>query len=104
MTKVQISSNASDEDLSDQLLGSSITYRIAVGPQQGCKVFTLQTLLDCESDSPVASTADEVADATRCDLLRGNAAQMGLVDEYKPLTAMGRSWPFAVLHIAEIYA
>ena len=104
MTKVQISSNASDEDPSDQLLGSSITYRIAVGPQQGCKVFTLQTLLDCESDSPVASTADEVADATRCDLLRGNAAQMGLVDEYKPLTAMGRSWPFAVLHIAEIYA
>ena len=27
-----------------QLLGSSITYRIAVGPQQGRKVFTLQTL------------------------------------------------------------
>jgi hypothetical protein len=28
----------------DQLLGSSITYRIAVGPQQGRRVFTLQTL------------------------------------------------------------
>src|SRR3989304_3120908 len=28
----------------DQLLGHSITYRIAVGPQQGRKVFTLQTL------------------------------------------------------------
>jgi hypothetical protein len=27
-----------------QLLSSSITYRIAVGPQQGRKVFTLQTL------------------------------------------------------------
>ncbi len=27
-----------------QLLASSITYRIAVGPQQGRKVFTLQTL------------------------------------------------------------
>ncbi len=26
-----------------QLLGNSITYRIAVGPQQGRKVFTLQT-------------------------------------------------------------
>jgi hypothetical protein len=24
------------------------TYRIAVGPQQGRKVFTLQTLLGCE--------------------------------------------------------
>ncbi len=32
----------------DQLLGSSITYRIAVGPQQGRKVFTLQTLPACE--------------------------------------------------------
>ena len=28
----------------EQLLGSSITYRIAVSPQQGRKVFTLQTL------------------------------------------------------------
>ena len=28
----------------DQLLGASITYRIAVGPNQGRKVFTLQTL------------------------------------------------------------
>lgn len=31
-----------------QLLGSSITYRIGVGPQQGRKVFTLQTLPPCE--------------------------------------------------------
>ena len=28
----------------EQLLGSSITYRIAVGPQQARKVFRLQTL------------------------------------------------------------
>jgi len=28
----------------DQLLGHSITYRIAVGTQQGRKVFTLRTL------------------------------------------------------------
>jgi len=33
-----------DEDPMDQLRGHSITYRIAVGPQQGHKVFTLQTL------------------------------------------------------------
>ncbi len=32
----------------DQLLGSSITYRIAVGPHQGRKVFTLQTLPACD--------------------------------------------------------
>ena len=33
-----------ETDPMDQLLGHSITYRIAVGPQQGRKVFTLQTL------------------------------------------------------------
>ena len=31
-----------------QVLGSSITYRIAIGPQQGRKVFTLQTLPACD--------------------------------------------------------
>ena len=41
---------ASDEDPSNQLFGSSITYRIAVGPQQGRKVMTLQTLSDNEDD------------------------------------------------------
>ncbi len=53
--------DASNEDLSNQLFGSSITYRIAVGPQQGRKVFTLQTLPDCESDNPFSSSAGEVA-------------------------------------------
>ena len=52
---------ASDEDPSSQLMGSSITYRIAVGPQQGRKVLTLQTLPDCESDNPFASMVGEVA-------------------------------------------
>ena len=32
----------------EQLLGSSITYRIAVGPHQGRKVFTLQTVPACD--------------------------------------------------------
>jgi len=41
---------ASDEDPSNQLLESSITYRIAVGPQQGRKVMTLETLPDCGDD------------------------------------------------------
>jgi len=43
------------------LLGSSITYRIAVGPQQGRKVFTLQTLPDCSPQTPHAHTVGEVA-------------------------------------------
>ena len=53
--------DASDDDPSNQLLGSSITYRIAVGPQQGRKVLTLQTLPDCESGDPFSSTLGEVA-------------------------------------------
>jgi len=43
---------ASDDDPSNQLLGSSITYRIAIGPHRGRKVFTLQTLPDIRSDNP----------------------------------------------------
>ncbi len=53
--------DASDQDPSIQLLGSSITYRIALGPQQGRKVFTLQTLPDCESDLSLVGTLGEVA-------------------------------------------
>ena len=64
--------DASDEDPSNQLFGSSITYRIAVGPQQGRKVFTLQTLPDCESDHPFVSTLGEVA---RFSLHAGVAAR-----------------------------
>ena len=48
--------DASDDDPSNQLLGSSITYRIAVGPQQGRKVFTLQTLPNLESDNPFSGS------------------------------------------------
>ena len=44
----------------NHLLGSSITYRIAMGPQQGRKVFTLQTLPDC-SDDPLTPRAGNVA-------------------------------------------
>jgi len=51
----------SDEDPSIQLFGNSITYRIAVGPQQGRKVFTLQTLPDIGSDNLGTSTVGEVS-------------------------------------------
>ena len=39
-----------DETAMNQLLGSSITYRIAVGPHQGRKVMTLQTLPDVDDE------------------------------------------------------
>jgi hypothetical protein len=41
------------------LCGHSITYRIAVGPQAGRKVFTLQTLL--ASDEPFDDGVGKVA-------------------------------------------
>ena len=43
----------------DQLLGHSITYRIAVGPHQGRKVFTLQTL--AASHEPFDDVVGKVA-------------------------------------------
>ena len=51
-----------------QLLGSSITYRIAVGPQQGRKVFTLQTLPanDDAFDGGVGKVAGFVPARWRC--------------------------------------
>jgi ribosomal protein S27E len=48
------------EDPMNQLLGHSITYRIAVGPQTGRKVFTLQTLPACEPDD-YADSAGKVS-------------------------------------------
>jgi hypothetical protein len=45
----------------DQLLGHSITYRIAVGPQAGRKVFTLQTLPACDAGESVTDTVGKVA-------------------------------------------
>ena len=48
-----LTGNGVDEDPEsplNHLLGSSITYRIALGPQQGRKVFTLQTLPNLQSD------------------------------------------------------
>jgi len=59
-----LSADGVDEDPEspmNQLLGSSITYRIATGPQQGRKVFTLKTLPDCESDNPLSSSLGETA-------------------------------------------
>jgi hypothetical protein len=52
--------DAVPEDPMNQLLGHSITYRIAVGPQAGRKVFTLQTLPACEPED-YADTAGKVS-------------------------------------------
>jgi hypothetical protein len=48
--------DADPESPINQLLGSSITYRIAMEQQQGRKVFTLQTLPDCMPDNRLVDT------------------------------------------------
>ncbi len=50
-----------DDDLLDHLLGYSITYRIAVGPQAGRKVFTLQTLPGCDPEDQFGEPVGKVA-------------------------------------------
>ncbi|MFA5679700.1 MAG: IS91 family transposase, partial [Pseudomonas sp.] len=54
-----LASDSVEDDPMTPLLGHSITYRIAVGPQAGRKVFTLQTLP--ASDEPVDGGAGKVA-------------------------------------------
>lgn len=48
-----------DEDPMHQVLGCSVSYRIAVGPQQGRKVFTLRTIQAWEDDDRFAQVAKE---------------------------------------------
>jgi hypothetical protein len=43
------------------LVGHSITYRIAVGPHRGRKVFTLQTMPTCEDEDWIAGGPGDVA-------------------------------------------
>jgi hypothetical protein len=54
-----LASDAVDDDPMTPLLGHSITYRIAVGPQAGRKAFTLQTLP--ASDEPFDDGVGKVA-------------------------------------------
>jgi hypothetical protein len=51
--------DAASEDPMNQLLDHSFTYRIALGPQAGRKVFTLQTLPACEPDDYI-DTASKI--------------------------------------------
>ena len=48
-----------DEDPMQQVLGCSVSYRIAIGPQQSRKVFTLQTIPAWEDDDRFAQVAKE---------------------------------------------
>ena len=52
---------------SDPALRGATTYRIAVGPRTGRKVFTLQTLQACEPDK-FADTAGKISGAHDLDI------------------------------------
>ena len=43
---------AEDTDAMHQILGSSVSYRIAVGPQQGCKAFMIRTIRPLDRPDP----------------------------------------------------
>jgi ribosomal protein S27E len=59
------------EDPMQQVLGCSVSYRIAIGPQQGRKIFTLQTIPAWEEDDRFA----QVAKVAGFSLHAGVAAQ-----------------------------
>lgn len=42
-------------------MSHSITFRIAVGPQRGCKAFALQTLPACDPYDSITATAGNIA-------------------------------------------
>lgn len=50
-----------DDDAITQLLGSSVTYRIAVGPQQGRKAFMLRTLAPWDGPDQTSECVAKVA-------------------------------------------
>lgn len=77
-----LTGDADDADPMAHLLGHSITYRIAVGPQAGRKVFTLQTRPTC--DEPFA---DGVGKAAGFSLHAGVAAR---ADERQKLERLCR--------------
>jgi hypothetical protein len=65
-----LAAGAVDEGPMDQLLGRSITYRMAIGLQRGCKVFTLQTLPESDPYEPFADTVGKAGRFSPCPCRR----------------------------------
>ena len=80
-----------DEAAIHHLLGSSITYRIAVGPQQGGKVITLQTLPDCRSDFSRPQTGHSAGCSNTADkpVLSAFTGAFKLQQEVTIMTSVG---------------
>lgn len=71
-----------EDDVLTQLHGHSVTYRIATGPQQGRKVFTLQTL-PAREDQP--TTSSRVANHAGFSLHAGVIAEVHQRDKLERL-------------------
>jgi len=63
-----------------QLLGHAITYRIAVGPRAGRKVFTLQTLPACDPEEAFADTVGKLAGFSRHAGVAARGEQRGKLE------------------------
>jgi len=59
-----LADNAVQAGSLDQLLGHAITYRIAVGPHKGRKVFSLQTLPACCAGAEAPGQLDSIGCGT----------------------------------------
>ena len=69
-----------EDDVLTQLHGHSVTYRIATGPQQGRKVFTLQTLPNREGGEQTYGQAAKVAGFSLHAGVMAEAHQRGKLD------------------------
>jgi hypothetical protein len=83
-----------EEDPMQQLLGHSITYRVAVGPQQGKKVFTLQTVPAIETGVNAQTAKDRCVGPSGFSLHAGVAAQHW---ERKKLERLSEGGPVVTL-------
>ncbi len=73
---------AEDTDAMPQILGSSVSYRIAVGPQQGRKAFMIRTIRPLDSPDP---GLERVAKANGFSLHAGVSCEGHLRDKRERL-------------------
>jgi hypothetical protein len=93
--KAYLAFDPAEEPPIHALLGSSITYRIATGPREGQKVFTLQTL-PAEPDAP----RPQVAESSGFSLHAGIAATASQVDKLEHLARYVARPPVAAERVA----
>ena len=93
--KAYLAFDRAEEPPIHALLGSSITYRIATGPREGQKVFTLQ-MLPAEPDAP----RPQVAESSGFSLHAGIAATASQVDKLEHLARYVARPPVAAERLA----